>query len=392
MPSANQSYSLLMPLNIPTGASPQSDENSFFLCWASRSSSGNYVCEAYSPSFVVAGSTARRRTPPMPRRGAGGPVEVQLVPRFTGAPQQVLTIMQTSTALEISGNQVLSALKTVTSVTSTHWITGTSTPTSEADPAGAAKSSSSKLGIGPIVGIAVGGVAVLAILAFLIFACLRRRRNGSEARHTLLRDDASGPRDMIHGTPAEKHISVAPAVPMLSFLETRPTSNPFDHLELSEPYSGPAGPMHRSRPSSSAPTPVPTASTAASAGQGATLGAGAIGIAASAGAGAALVARRSVASTIPEAESPVVPDNLTEVTAPLSPRSTTRSVSAYSVPYSDNPMYGDVPRHAPQLYESPSQTPFLSEPGMSAEELSRLEEEERRIDAAIAEAEAAGRR
>jgi hypothetical protein len=243
----------------------------------------------------------------------------------------------------------------------------------------------------------VGGAAVLAIVAFLIFACLRRRRNDSEARHTLLQDDASGSRDMIHGTQAEKHASVAPAVPMLSFLETGPTSNSFDHLELSEPYSGPAGPMQRSRPSSSTLTPDPSASTAVPASQGATLAPGAIGVAASAGAGAgaALAARRSIASTIPEEESPIVPNRLsqmTAMTAPLSPRSTTRSVSAYSVPYSDNPTYGDVSRHTPQVYESPSQTPFLSEPGMSAEELSRLEEEERRIDAAIAEAEAAGRR
>ena len=103
------------------------------------------------------------------------------------------------------------------------------------------------------------------------------------------------------------------------------------------------------------------------------------------------MAARSSAAIQEEAESPVVPDHLSEVTAPLSPRSTTRSISAYSVPYTDNPTYGDVSRHTPQLYDSPAQTPFLSEPGMSDDELSRLEEEERRIDAAIAEAEASGR-
>lgn len=53
------------------------------------------------------------------------------------------------------------------------------------------------------------------------------------------------------------------------------------------------------------------------------------------------------------------------------------------------PTYGDT-RHTPRVYESASQTPFLSEPGMSEEELTRLEDEERRIDAAIAAAE--GRR
>lgn len=51
-------------------------------------------------------------------------------------------------------------------------------------------------------------------------------------------------------------------------------------------------------------------------------------------------------------------------------------------PYHDVPRYGDA-RHAAQIL----QAPFLSEPGMTDEELSRLEEEERAIDAAIAEAE-----
>jgi hypothetical protein len=57
--------------------------------------------------------------------------------------------------------------------------------------------------------------------------------------------------------------------------------------------------------------------------------------------------------------------------------------------YHDVPIYGDA-RHTPTVYEShPSllQAPFLSEEGMSAEEIARLEEEERRIDAAIEEAE-----
>ncbi|KAL5320898.1 hypothetical protein ACEPPN_011708 [Leptodophora sp. 'Broadleaf-Isolate-01'] len=54
------------------------------------------------------------------------------------------------------------------------------------------------------------------------------------------------------------------------------------------------------------------------------------------------------------------------------------------------PIYGDT-RHVPQVYVGNSergiQSPFLSEEGMTPEEVARLEEEERRIDAAIAEAE-----
>ncbi|KAG4436896.1 hypothetical protein IFR05_007622 [Cadophora sp. M221] len=54
------------------------------------------------------------------------------------------------------------------------------------------------------------------------------------------------------------------------------------------------------------------------------------------------------------------------------------------------PIYGDT-RHVPQVFLGNSarglQSPFLSEEGMTPEEVARLEEEERRIDAAIAEAE-----
>lgn len=58
--------------------------------------------------------------------------------------------------------------------------------------------------------------------------------------------------------------------------------------------------------------------------------------------------------------------------------------------YHDVPVYGDA-RHVPQVFPGNSsslQAPFLhSEEGMTPEEVARLEEEERRIDAAIAEAE-----
>jgi len=59
------------------------------------------------------------------------------------------------------------------------------------------------------------------------------------------------------------------------------------------------------------------------------------------------------------------------------------------------PVYGDA-RHSARMYSAGERqgvkAPFLTEDGMSAEEVARLEEEERRIDAAIAEAERSGRR
>ena len=80
---------------------------------------------------------------------------------------------------------------------------------------------------------------------------------------------------------------------------------------------------------------------------------------------------------------------LSDASGPISPRSIVRGEGEEFEEYHDVPIYGDA-RHTPTVYQShPSlQAPFLSEEGMSAEEIARLEEEERRIDAAIAAAEA----
>jgi hypothetical protein len=78
---------------------------------------------------------------------------------------------------------------------------------------------------------------------------------------------------------------------------------------------------------------------------------------------------------------------------PIFPRSahtgsgTTPSGSEEFETYHDVPVYGDA-RHVPQVFNA-TRTPILGEEteGMSPEEVARLEEEERRIDLAIAEAE-----
>jgi len=65
------------------------------------------------------------------------------------------------------------------------------------------------------------------------------------------------------------------------------------------------------------------------------------------------------------------------------------AISAASDQYADVSTYGDA-RHGPRPYQGIGATlepPFLNEPGMSREEVAILAEEERRIDAAIEEAE-----
>jgi hypothetical protein len=376
-----------MTLTLPTGEPQLLNPDNFFFCWGIEPQGSGFTCEAYSESFSMGSPPQKERALLRGRRGVEAVArEVDLVPRFSGTPTQALAITQSTPVLSISNSPVRSTTpitqpaaptSSAVTVTAPAWTT-TYTPvpsaTAAASQSDASGSSHSKLGTGPIVGIAVGGAVVLILIAFLAFFCVRRRRPDSEAKEMLLQDGSAGSRDALHGVQGEKRpSSIIPSVPMLSFLETRPSSGPFDHLERSEPYFGPAGPMVRSRPPSTA---VPGAST--------TTASTSTALAAGAAGAAAVAAAKRVSST---AESLMVPDHMSEASAPLSPR-TERSLSTYSVPYSDIPTYGET-RHTPQLYESPSQTPFLSEPGMSAEELSRLEEEERRIDAAIAAAEAA---
>jgi hypothetical protein len=136
-----------------------------------------------------------------------------------------------------------------------------------------------------------------------------------------------------------------------SILESRPSSGPYEHLEASAPYNGPAG----KRSTLQAHNELSRGLNDASLG--------------------GLISPRSTRTQARERERERDIDE-------------TSNYGDVPEPYSDVPIYGDA-RHVPQvsMYQGGVQAPFLHEPGMTDEELSRLEEEERRIDAAIAEAE-----
>ena len=153
--------------------------------------------------------------------------------------------------------------------------------------------------------------------------------------------------------------STGPMLPLPSILESRPSSGPYDHVSSSAPYSGLAGNISGPRRNTLQ--------------QERNLGSG-LGM---------QIAHTQLSRGLSDAS----------LGGPISPRSmNTRTIhddetSNYGdEPYHDVPIYGET-RHVPQVYPGSLQAPFLSEPGMTDEELSRLEEEERRIDAAIAEAE-----
>jgi hypothetical protein len=343
-----------LPVNFnSTEAHPKDFENLFF-CWGNSNfpQNSNFTCNSFSPSFTVAASefAAPEGLPgTRPSKRIDDP-KAHLLPRFSGNPTTTLLVQSISGVLSMSGAPILSVpevtriststlLETVTpSVPATAKPTAASSASASAATAEAATAveSNSKLATGAIVGIGVGGAAFLLLLAFVAFACIRRRRRSSppQGKHMLLQSttDATS-RERSQRTPPEKAFTPAPTK---SFLQTRPASG-FDYPRLSLLYSGLAAASPRN-------------STAAPAASGAIA---------------------------------VIPENMSEISGPVSPRSTLRSVAIFSEPYEDMPApYTD--ERQPHLS---SQTPFLSEPGMSAEELSRLEEEERRIDAAIAEAE-----
>jgi hypothetical protein len=308
----------------------------FFFCWGIEANSDGYTCESFSGSFIMQHDSSSII------QSSQGAVHAFVrdgnTSKTISIPPTPLSVPLSTQVLSLSGASTVTAPHTATTTAATVTVSPSSSSTSAST---AQPSSKSKLSTGPIVGIAVGGFALVLAILLLAFFCMRRSRRSSTAsqpEHVLLTQSLhSGSRDL--GGEKEGSIGI-----LGSILETRPSSGPYDHLSSSAPYTGPAGNVRRQ------PT-VGTMNTSLS---------------------------RAISN----------------VSGPVSPRSTARGAEAefeepYHQPYQDVPVYGET-RHTPQLYQGALQAPFLSEPGMSDEELSRLEEEERRIDAAIAEAE--GRR
>jgi len=242
--------------------------------------------------------------------------------------------------------------------------TVTVSPTSTGTPISSPSKGKSGLPMGAIIGIAIGGAAILFAILVFAFLCYRRRRRAkTPSEQVLLAENMKHHPQSLEKLEVDISNHSANSGMLGSILETRPSSGPYDHVQSSAPYSGPLGPHRRTLSSQLAVAPAP-----------ATL---------SRGPSDASIQTPVSPSTIPGNDARSL--NRRSIDA--------RSVSIYDEPYQDIPLYGDA-RHMPQVYNSQnlpflsqSPTPFLSEPGMSQEEIERLEEEERRIDAAIAEAE-----
>jgi hypothetical protein len=323
-----------------------SKDGFFFFCLANTPQLiNNFVCNSFGPSFSINGTSKNRRD-----------LDQRQVPVLTGVPnmpQTPLTITSYSATISALGASITNTVLPATTSSVMTTVTGSVTTTISALPSTAPSSAvtvtSHGLSTGAKVGIALGALVLVAILllAALFFLCRKHRsRSPPPERVMLTRDmhtDSFGRNALIaeKETAAANNIANASPVDENLPIQRHSTHQPYDSI--------PAAPYTES--TSSVPRRKPTNASAVS-----------------------------------------------RISGPASPRSLTVSTPPDEYEeYRDQPMpvYGDA-RHSPRVYSTEERqgvkAPFLSEEGMSAEEVARLEEEERRIDAAIAEAERSGRR
>ncbi|PMD40000.1 hypothetical protein L207DRAFT_35188 [Hyaloscypha variabilis F] len=294
-----------------------------------------------------------------------GPASRGVIPRQTppvtpvsGMPTTPLSIVTHSGALSAMGQTVTSSatvyssqITTLAPPVGTTTMTTTLASTTSTSTSKSLPNSSNGLSTGAKVGIALGALVLVALLLIGALFFLRRKHrsrspppeqvmltrdmhNDSFGRNALIAEKENSSRHSVaHPAPADEHLPIQ--------RHSSPSPTPYDSIPAA-PYNEPVAEL---------PSRKPTNASA-----------------------------------------------ISRISGPASPRSLTVSTPPDEYEeYRDQPMpvYGDA-RHSPRVYSTEErqgvQAPFLTEEGMSAEEVARLEEEERRIDAAIAEAERNGRR
>ncbi|KAH8657421.1 hypothetical protein BGZ60DRAFT_130638 [Tricladium varicosporioides] len=363
--------------------------NNFFVCVSSYTGS----CHIYSQLFSLGGvGNSANFVPPTTD------ISVQNLPPTTSVQFSAASILTVatgfpSTTIAANPGGGLPSTSTSFSVTTTMPPTGTTTIPQSPETASSAavsgastKSSSGGLSVGAKAGIAVGALGVLFLLLLAALFFLRRAHQRKRAHNSeqvmLNRSIANDSRDLMAEKEAE-HTSPssfdAPVPVFAGEMGTgeRPGSggrhsalSPYEQIP-SQPYSGTAAAIPRRK--------------AATGIQSNTQSRGLDSIPASEPlSGSGLVSRGvSNAST-----------NIISPRSPGAPSSSDPSDRSHEFEeYHDVPVYGDA-RHVPQVFNGGLQAPFLADgsgDSLSSAEAARLaeEEEERRIDAAIAEAERA---
>jgi hypothetical protein len=324
------------------------DNAEFFFCLANRP---KYIdrleCGSYGPFFTINGFTSKRPG-----------LSPRQLPQLSMPPPQmpttVLSITSYSSIISVRGASITStapaqATSSIMATLSMPVSTTTMTPTPSATSSSSPVSAHHSFSTSAKVGIALGALVLVALvlLAALFFLRRKHRSRSSPPEQVMLTRDMHTDSFASNAIIAEKEATsannIANASPVDDNLPIQRHSavQPYDSVPAA-PYTGDAASVPRRKPTN--------------------------------------------ASAISRVSGPASPRSLTVSTPP----------DEYEE-YRDQPMpvYGDA-RHSPRVYSTEERqgvkAPFLSEEGMSAEEVARLEEEERRIDAAIAEAERSGRR
>ncbi|KAG9238322.1 hypothetical protein BJ875DRAFT_56166 [Amylocarpus encephaloides] len=300
----------------------------------------------------------------------------------------------------VSGTPSVATLfsKTVTSDPS---IVATVT-TAPSEQAVVKTASKSNLSLGAKVGIALGAVAVvLAILLFALFLLRRKHRQRSKPEQLMLNQSLNADS---HDLITEKELSPASLegpTPSFGLAPSSPTPSQTRHSALapsdsipSKPYTGSAASIPKRKPTL-ASSSVPVAPMVGRGMEGESVrGVEGTGNAQASSSGGATIGMAVPAGAI----SREVSSASSIGNGPHGTTANTRESENRSLPfeeYHDAPVYRDA-RHSPQVFQGGLQAPFLNESdsdrvaSMSQAEIDerlREEEEERRIDAAIAEAE-----
>ncbi|KAF7878860.1 hypothetical protein EAF04_000063 [Stromatinia cepivora] len=396
--------------------------SAFFLCF----NNGNFThvgfsCESYSPYFHISHSLS----PLNPRREDPGVLASEaaslsaFVASFTSSitnyapPTVTISVTASTTILLPSGGTVIPPSTTASNTPiSTTWnATVTTSPTAlptstgidVANAIGASNASTSKsrgLSLGAKIGIALGVIILVFVLLLALLLLLRRRRknsppNPSRTPENLLLNSSLKNNDSRDLSVAEK-LNLTDRTDTSTPLTSHGVVMPYDHDDdLPAPGSA-----------FTANTPVPISPRRSQAANTLRSDVGSMGI--------------SIASGISRPVSPMGGNNegITISRENSHERIDERSIFDQE-PYTDNINGASAASGAmgvnaasgalgaiiaaqtrtqssnldiPKVYKGTLQAPFLSEPGMSAEEVARLEEEERRIDEAIAEADEERRR
>ncbi|KAH7364243.1 hypothetical protein BKA65DRAFT_132734 [Rhexocercosporidium sp. MPI-PUGE-AT-0058] len=376
---SNFQNSTTATFTIKDGISEKLLEN-FFFCFASKNATGEY-CSYYSRLFTIvhsddndhlsADGTSTSAAPANTafvrpsQRGGNGHEKAKRDFKFPqeGEPMQFSQANQVFIELQPSGPIVTttinpttttslppsSTIRSDTTVTEPSSTVATVTPTATAQPTISEVESSSKgLSIGAKVGIALGALAFALILLILALLFLRRKHTRRNQPEQVMLTQS------MHTDSFSRNLVTEKEDPITSTAAT--------------PIDGPQNALPIQRHSALATyEPVPFAPYN--------------------GAAATVPRRKPTAATMVSTVSRGV--STTSGTSSSGARSP-RSGDGFEQYHDVVPTYGDA-RHVPQVFVGNSargmQSPFLSEEGMTPEEVARLEEEERRIDAAIAEAE-----